>query len=56
MGSVFCFNMLIGEGAIMESEDLRSGVIRVFEGRLSRNAAARRLGFSISSAVRWVAA
>jgi len=36
------------------SEDLRIRVIRAVEGGLSRNAAARRFGVSIASAVRWV--
>lgn len=38
------------------SEDLRIRVIRAVEGGLSRNAAARRFGVSIASAVRWMAA
>jgi len=38
------------------SEDLRIRVIRAVEGGLSRNAAARRFGISIASAVRWMAA
>ena len=38
------------------SDDLRGRVVRaVVEGGLSRNAAARRFGVSIASAVRWVA-
>ena len=36
------------------SEDLRVRVIRAVEGGMSRNAAARRFGVSIASAVRWV--
>jgi transposase len=36
------------------SEDLRMRVIRAVEGGMSRNAAARRFGVSIASAVRWV--
>lgn len=36
------------------SEDLRIRVIRAVEGGLSRNAAARRFGVSIASAVRWM--
>ncbi len=36
------------------SEDLRIRVIRSVEGGLSRNAAARRFGVSIASAVRWM--
>ena len=36
------------------SEDLRIRVIRAVEGGMSRNAAARRFGVSIASAVRWV--
>ena len=38
------------------SEDLRIRVIRAVEGGMSRNAAARRFGISIASAVRWMAA
>ena len=38
------------------SEDLRVRVIRAIEGGMSRNAAARRFGVSIASAVRWMAA
>ena len=38
------------------SEDLRIRVIRAVEGGMSRNAAARRFGVSIASAVRWMAA
>jgi transposase len=37
------------------SEDLRVRVIRAVEGGMSRNAAARRFGVSIASAVRWMA-
>jgi len=37
------------------SEDLRVRVIRTVEGGMSRNAAARRFGVSIASAVRWMA-
>ena len=38
------------------SDDLRGRVVRaVVEGGMSRNAAARRFGVSIASAVRWVA-
>ncbi len=37
------------------SEDLRIRVIRAVEGGMSRNAAARRFGVSIASAVRWMA-
>jgi transposase len=38
------------------SEDLRERVVRVVvEGGMSRNAAAKRFGVSIASAVRWVA-
>jgi len=37
------------------SEDLRIRVIRAVEGGLSRNAAARRFGVSVASAVRWMA-
>ena len=37
------------------SEDLRVRVIRSVEGGMSRNAAARRFGVSIASAVRWMA-
>lgn len=37
------------------SEDLRVRVIRAIEGGASRNAAARRFGISIASAVRWMA-
>lgn len=36
------------------SEDLRIRVIRAVEGGMSRNAAARRFGVSIASAVRWL--
>lgn len=36
------------------SEDLRVRVIRAVEGGMSRNAAARHFGVSISSAVRWM--
>ncbi len=36
------------------SEDLRVRVIRAVEGGMSRNAAARRFGVSIASAVRWM--
>lgn len=36
------------------SEDLRIRVIRAVEGGLSRNAAARRFGVSIASAIRWM--
>jgi len=36
------------------SEDLRIRVIRAVEDGMSRNAAARRFGVSIASAVRWV--
>ena len=36
------------------SEDLRIRVIRAVEGGMSRNAAARHFGVSISSAVRWM--
>lgn len=36
-------------------EDLRVRVIRAVEGGMSRNAAARRFGVSIASAVRWMA-
>lgn len=36
------------------SEDLRIRVIRAVEGGMSRNAAARRFGVSIASAVRWM--
>lgn len=38
------------------SEDLRIRVIRAVESGMSRNAAARRFGVSIASAVRWMAA
>ena len=38
------------------SEDLRIRVIRAVQGGMSRNAAARRFGVSIASAVRWMAA
>jgi transposase len=38
------------------SEDLRIRVIRAVEGGMSRNAAARRFGVSIASAVRWMEA
>jgi transposase len=38
------------------SEDLRIRVIRSVDGGMSRNAAARRFGVSIASAVRWMAA
>jgi transposase len=38
------------------SEDLRIRVIRAVAGGMSRNAAARRFGVSIASAVRWMAA
>jgi transposase len=38
------------------SEDLRIRVIGAFDGGMSRNAAARRFGVSIASAVRWMAA
>jgi transposase len=37
------------------SEDLRVRVIRAIEGGMSRNAAARRFGISVASAVRWMA-
>jgi transposase len=37
------------------SEDLRIRVIRAVDGGMSRNAAARRFGVSIASAVRWMA-
>jgi transposase len=37
------------------SEDLRVRVIRAVEDGISRNAAARRFGVSIASAVRWMA-
>jgi transposase len=37
-------------------EDLRIRVIRAVDGGMSRNAAARRFGVSIASAVRWMAA
>ena len=37
------------------SEDLRIRVIRAVEVGMSRNAAARRFGVSIASAVRWMA-
>ena len=38
------------------SDDLRERVVRaVLEGGMSRNAAAKRFGVSIASAVRWVA-
>lgn len=37
------------------SEDLRIRVIRAVEGGMSRNAAARRFGVSVASAVRWTA-
>jgi transposase len=37
------------------SEDLRIRVIRAVEGGMSRNAAARRFGVSITSAVHWMA-
>lgn len=37
------------------SEDLRVRVIGAVEGGMSRNAAARRFGVSIASAVRWMA-
>ena len=37
------------------SEDLRIRVIRAVEGGMSRNAAARRFGVSVASAVRWMA-
>lgn len=36
------------------SEDLRIRVVRAVEGGMSRNAAARRFGVSIASAVRWM--
>ena len=36
------------------SKDLRLRVIRAVEGGMSRNAAARRFGVSIASAVRWM--
>ena len=36
------------------SEDLRIRVIRAVEAGMSRNAAARRFGVSIASAVRWM--
>ena len=36
------------------SEDLRIRVIRAVEGGMSRNAAAKRFGVSIASAVRWM--
>jgi transposase len=36
------------------SEDLRVRVVRAVEGGMSRNAAARRFGVSIASAVRWM--
>jgi transposase len=36
------------------SEDLRLRVIRAVEGGMSRNAAARRFGVSVASAVRWM--
>jgi transposase len=36
------------------SADLRIRVIRAVEGGMSRNAAARRFGVSIASAVRWM--
>lgn len=36
------------------SEDLRIRVIRAVEGGMSRNAAARRFGVSVASAVRWM--
>ena len=36
------------------SEDLRIRVIRAIEAGMSRNAAARRFGVSIASAVRWM--
>jgi transposase len=36
------------------SEDLRIRVIRAVEGGMSRNAAARRFGVGIASAVRWM--
>lgn len=38
------------------SEDLRVRVIRAVDGGMSRNAAARRFGVSIASAVRWMSA
>jgi transposase len=38
------------------SEDLRLRVIRAVDGGMSRNAAARRFGVSVASAVRWMAA
>jgi transposase len=38
------------------SEDLRIRVIRAVDSGMSRNAAARRFGVSIASAVRWMAA
>lgn len=38
------------------SEDLRIRVIAAVQGGMSRNAAARRFGVSIASAVRWMAA
>jgi transposase len=37
-------------------EDLRIRLIRAVDGGMSRNAAARRFGVSIASAVRWMAA
>lgn len=37
------------------SEDLRVRVIQAVRGGMSRNAAARRFGVSIASAVRWMA-
>jgi transposase len=37
------------------SEELRIRVIRAVEGGMSRNAAARRFGVSVASAVRWMA-
>lgn len=36
------------------SQDLRVRVIRAVEGGMSRNAAARRFGISVASAVRWM--
>ena len=37
------------------SDDLRERVVGAVEGGMSRNAAAKRFGVSIASAVRWVA-
>jgi transposase-like protein len=45
-----------GAAGMTLSDDLRKRVVgAVVEGGMSRNAAARRFGVSIASAVRWVA-